>query len=270
MKSSKHRPTEADFEAAISAVLQQAFPALSTNNIQHQLTFRIRIGRTMHNIKSTADDWAAGRCDLLITKDGAHLAILELKRPGIELTEDDRGQGLSYARLMEPWPPLVIVSNESETRIYETFSGKEWTPQNRDETALSHLFTSSATLARSDLTNAVETLLGSSNKCWTPLVRSFSQEQIDRLTGEWGDLEILFSLTNSKLIEQTNCLTLYMSRCRPVGIVPRRIGVNRGETHAVINERFEMTNSTRWRSQLRSELRIRNRIRCGCHHRTEG
>jgi hypothetical protein len=35
-------------------------------------------------------------------------AVLELKRPGLALAADDRDQGLSYARLMQPWAPLVI------------------------------------------------------------------------------------------------------------------------------------------------------------------
>ena len=42
--------------------------------------------------------------------------FLELKRPGSLLTTDDDEQGLSYARMLHPRPPLVVVTNGQATR----------------------------------------------------------------------------------------------------------------------------------------------------------
>jgi type I site-specific restriction endonuclease len=43
------------------------------------------------------------------------LAVLEVKRPGLELTDSDGAQGLSYARQMEPMPPLLVITNGATT-----------------------------------------------------------------------------------------------------------------------------------------------------------
>ena len=47
----------------------------------------------------------------MLEMDGKPIAIFELKRPGIAISDDDREQGISYARLITPMPPLVIISN---------------------------------------------------------------------------------------------------------------------------------------------------------------
>jgi hypothetical protein len=194
MPTRKTRPTEADMEAHISKVLQHAFPTLSTVNIRHQLSFQIRLGRRKYDIKSGVRDWAKGRCDILLTKDDRPLAIVELKRPDIALTKDDGSQGLSYARLMDPWPPLVIVSNGKDTLFFETFSGREWQPTSLDEAALATLMKTSASLAETDLKHAVDTLLGANEKCWTSIAREFTEHQISGLTGSLGDLLSPFPL----------------------------------------------------------------------------
>jgi type I site-specific restriction endonuclease len=63
------------------------------------------------------------RSDVLVSHNGKPLAVLELKRPGQALTESDEKQGLSYAALLHPPPPLVVVTNGSDTRILDSYSG---------------------------------------------------------------------------------------------------------------------------------------------------
>jgi hypothetical protein len=52
-----------------------------------------------------------------------------LKGPREELTDDDRGQGISYARLVDPIAPLVLVTNGADRRLYDTITGGQLSPR---------------------------------------------------------------------------------------------------------------------------------------------
>ncbi|WP_456763170.1 hypothetical protein [Bradyrhizobium sp. USDA 4011] len=56
---------------------------------------------------------------MLVRWNETPLAVLELKRKGSALTEADVEQGLSYASVIRPRFPLVVVTNGDETRILE-------------------------------------------------------------------------------------------------------------------------------------------------------
>jgi hypothetical protein len=111
--------TEADFEARLSGVLHLAFPFLGPGAIRHQLRFKVRLGHKEVEIDGAAAGNVSGRLDILLTFDDRPLAVLELKRAGRALHEDDRRQALSYARLLEPMAPLAIVTNGSDMRVFE-------------------------------------------------------------------------------------------------------------------------------------------------------
>lgn len=63
-----------------------------------------------------------GRSDLLLTRYGNPIAIVETKAPDHVLTEKDALQALSYARLLLDMAPYAIVTNGRETRVYDTFA----------------------------------------------------------------------------------------------------------------------------------------------------
>jgi Type I restriction enzyme R protein N terminus (HSDR_N) len=75
----------------------------------HQTKFQFQFGRAVVEIDSAAVSRAQARADVLVLCKEAPLAVLELKRPAVPLTEDDQAQGLSYARMLHPRPPLVVV-----------------------------------------------------------------------------------------------------------------------------------------------------------------
>jgi len=86
--------------------------------------------------------------------------VLELKRPDLALSDDDRRQGLSYARLLEPMAPLTIVSNGEQTQVFQTYDGAEWKPESPDATALEQLIRNATRMGAQDIQNAIATLLG--------------------------------------------------------------------------------------------------------------
>jgi type I site-specific restriction endonuclease len=96
-----HNQTEADLEARIATALAVAFPGIDPASIWHQHRFTIRLGHTVAEVDGRATDKVIGRLDVVLVRDGKPLAVLEVKRPGLELTDRDRAQGLSYARQME-------------------------------------------------------------------------------------------------------------------------------------------------------------------------
>ena len=99
--------TEANFEARLSAVLTHALRFIPPGSIRHQLQFSIRLGHKDVQVDGSVGAVAFGRLDILLVHKDRPLAVLELKRPGLPLDDEDRRQGLSYARLLEPMAPLT-------------------------------------------------------------------------------------------------------------------------------------------------------------------
>ena len=184
--------TEAQLEAQLRAAITQAFPWLPSQGISHQLSFTFKLGHNEVTVGGALKNLARARLDVLISFQGKHLAIFELKRPGVAITDDDRDQGLSYARMLHPQPPLVVVSNGTDVSMYETFSGNLWNPAIKSETALKSLVENSTKMATANLKEAVGTLMGSDPIVWMQAVRQVTQQSFDEFTGDWGDLGLPF------------------------------------------------------------------------------
>jgi hypothetical protein len=182
-----NKPTEADLEAEIHAVLATAFPWLQPGDLQHQTRFSFKFGHSTIEIDGTKVSKAEARSDILIYRGDTPLAVLELKRRGVALTDADGEQGLSYARMLHPRPPLVIISNGETTSLLATHTGAPWTPQSASEEELSNLFVAAGKVAEVGIQNAVEVLLGPTSLVWTSAVRAASGAAIADLSGEWDD-----------------------------------------------------------------------------------
>src|SRR5688572_25092336 len=98
---------------------------VSLDQLEIEKTLRLRLGRGLHEYWG---DEVTGRIDVLVkSRFGKNLFILELKREGSTLTDDDRDQGISYARLLDDMDPLVLLTNGQESRFYDTFTREEVT-----------------------------------------------------------------------------------------------------------------------------------------------
>ena len=180
-------PTEADLEAEIHTAICYAFPWIRETAIRHQVTFSVTFGHTGIAIDAAKQLQAEGRADILVYWDKTPLCVFELKRKGVALTADDDAQGLSYANLLRPRFPLVVITNGDETRFLEAHSGSSWQPSSTPELEFKRLLTSASKAATADLKNAVGTLMGSSPAIWLQAIRKASEEQLDALTGAWDD-----------------------------------------------------------------------------------
>lgn len=178
------RETEADLEARVRAAIKVAFPWLPDGAIKHQIKFVFKFGRKSIEVDSSKLRNEA-KLDILLEMDNVPLAVLELKRPGIALTSDDGAQGMSYARLVDPPAPLVVVTNGTEVTFYETHTGKLWEPEEKSDKAFKALVTQASRVAGADLRHAIDTLMGTSPEVWMAAVRVVSIENIEELTASW-------------------------------------------------------------------------------------
>lgn len=179
---------EATLEARLNAELQRIFPTLGALSISHQDVFTLRFGHKLITINGQDNDKAFGRYDVLIKIDEKPIILFELKRPGKELLADDRDQGLSYARLLDSMPPLLVISNGQETEFYTTYDKKPWITDTIDDEALKTLISHGLACAAAEKDDAVKLLLGQQPQIWTDIIKQFTVEKLNVHHGKLKDL----------------------------------------------------------------------------------
>lgn len=142
---------------------------------------------------STALWEKSGRADIIIFYDERPLAVVELKREDLELTDADYEQAQSYANLLTPRPPLVIVTNGRDTHVYDANTGQSWSGEQDAAKEVSRLFTNAGKLAVADMRWAIEALMGRETGVWTSVVRSATARLLDELTDSLGQSESPFA-----------------------------------------------------------------------------
>ncbi|WP_036216156.1 type I restriction enzyme HsdR N-terminal domain-containing protein [Lysinibacillus sphaericus] len=153
-------------------------------DIIHQHIFSVKLGHENIEVKSS---FKRPRADILIKYNGRNLAILELKKPIHVLTDNDRTQGLSYARLLDPIAPLVIVSNGKETKFYNTYTGEEMEDTSVDRKRLQEILTQAHQLADSSLDDAVKVLLGKDPEILGKIVDGINEKSFNDQIGPIND-----------------------------------------------------------------------------------
>jgi hypothetical protein len=113
---------EEDLKARILLPYLSAL-GLSPNQIELEKTLRVKLGRNAIERNTARDFKVTGRLDVLVRSlTGQNLFIVELKRPDADLTEEDRDQGISYARLLDQIAPFVLVTNGRSAALYDTIT----------------------------------------------------------------------------------------------------------------------------------------------------
>ncbi len=110
--------------------LEQAGVAL--DEMKCELSFSLKIGRQsviVGQTKPRKRDTVGGRLDILVQRNGRNLLIVETKADGLQLTDDDRDQAISYARLVHPIAPYAVVTNGKEYRLYDSVTKAQIDPK---------------------------------------------------------------------------------------------------------------------------------------------
>lgn len=96
------------------------------NELFFEKSFTLTIGRNCHKVSSEEQHQiASGRLDILVTRNGNNLFIVEVKKDGAIINDKDIQQATSYARLVHPLAPFAIVTNGKDFHIYDSISREE-------------------------------------------------------------------------------------------------------------------------------------------------
>lgn len=93
-----------------------------TSEISLEKNFSLRLGTSEINISNQESNLKRGRLDILCHKNKKNLFVIELKNDKQSISENDRDQGISYARLLDNIAPFTIVTNGHEVHIYDTIT----------------------------------------------------------------------------------------------------------------------------------------------------
>ena len=184
---------EAEFESRLATALAVAFPNIPRDQLAEQRRFTVRLGHETHEFDSAAQWEKSGRADILISCEGRPLAVLEIKREDLTLTRTDYEQAKSYANQLTPRPPLVIVTNGTETRVYDANTGQAWSGENDAAAAVAQLLANAAKVAAADMRWATEALMGRETGVWTRIVRASTAALIAEMTDPPGAAERPFA-----------------------------------------------------------------------------
>src|SRR6266478_3702370 len=93
------------------------------NEIELERSFRVKIGK--HSVllggehEERKRPVAGARLDILVRRANFNLMVIEVKAEYVELTNDDRDQAISYARLVDPIAPYALVTNGNQYLLYD-------------------------------------------------------------------------------------------------------------------------------------------------------
>ena len=99
----------------------------------YEKSFHLKVGRFTIRTDTEAQIHAAQpRLDILVTRGGQNLFIVEVKGPDIAIDLDDIDQAVCYARLVHPIAPLCLVTNGHVWKLINTITKEELTPDKID------------------------------------------------------------------------------------------------------------------------------------------
>lgn len=180
---------EATLEARIDRVLTSVFPTFRTVNVQHQKSFSIKFGH--HNVIVDLNEPSSypsrAIFDILLTVEDKNIILLELKKEGLPLTNEDISQGLSYARLTHPMPPVTLISNGKDNLFYNTYTKEQINNTNIDLEYIQKLTDNSFELALNDFKDAVSLLLNKEPVLFSKIINQITGSKFKRLLGTVDD-----------------------------------------------------------------------------------
>lgn len=213
---------EATLEARLDRVLTTVFPTFREVKVGHQKSFSIKFGH--HDIKvdlkepSTYPSRAI--LDILLTIGGKNIILLELKKEGLALTDDDVSQGISYARLVHPMPPLTLISNGTDNQFYNTYTKEKIDATTVDLDFIQRLTDNSFLLATKDFKEAVNLLLNREPELFSKIINQITETKFQRLFGDIDDFKK--PICNDFIIERQNIdkiMSLFSAGASLVGII---------------------------------------------------
>ncbi|WP_199119248.1 type I restriction endonuclease [Pedobacter sp. ASV28] len=177
---------ENEFEQHLSHALRTIMPTLQPSQIKTQQSFTVKFGRNRETIEAGGKNnkTRQGIYDLLLCIDGRPLVMLELKKPGSVLSDEDRDQGISYARLTDDITPVTIITNGVDFRIYDTYTKDEIKEQYLDGNFFSKRLQQAASLAKNEFKQSVITLIENDQRILFKLFNKITDTAFNDMIGK--------------------------------------------------------------------------------------
>lgn len=213
---------EATLEARLDRVLTTVFPTFREVQIEHQKSFSIKFGHhdVEVDLKEPSTYPSRTILDILLTIGGKNIILLELKKEDLALTSDDVSQGISYARLVHPMPPLTLISNGTDNRFYNTYTKEKLETTTVDLDFIQRLTDNSFLLATKDFKEAVNLLLNREPELFSKIINQITETKFHRLFGDIDDFKK--PICNDFIIERQNIdkiMSLFSEGASLVGII---------------------------------------------------
>src|SRR5260370_7856215 len=116
------RVTEEDIRTTVTKFFDEI--GVKADEFKFEKELGIKVGQYRYKGEGKQQafqhDQARRMVDFLVTRNGRPLAIIETKAPQRTLNEDDARQVISFARLVPGVAPFAIVTNGTDTHIYDT------------------------------------------------------------------------------------------------------------------------------------------------------
>ncbi|MEA3327513.1 MAG: type I restriction enzyme HsdR N-terminal domain-containing protein [Chloroflexota bacterium] len=92
-----------------------------TNEFSFEDTFSIQLGHNSIIVgkEDSERKTSGGRSDILVTRNGNPIILIETKKPDHKLTNEDAQQAISYARLTSQITPFALLTNGKDTKVYD-------------------------------------------------------------------------------------------------------------------------------------------------------
>jgi len=216
------RINEATLEARLERVLTTVFPTFREVNVEHQKSFSIKFGHHNVDVDLKAPSTYPSRAilDILLTIGGKNIILLELKKESLALTDDDVSQGISYARLVHPMPPLTLISNGTDNQFYNTYTKEKIEATSVDLDFIQRLTDNSFHLATKDFKEAVNLLLNREPELFSKIINQITETKFQRLVGDIDDFKK--PICNDFIIERQNIdkvISFFSGGASLVGII---------------------------------------------------
>lgn len=203
-------------------VLTTAFPTFREVKVEHQKSFSIKFGHHDVNVDLKEPSTYPSRAilDILLTIGGKNIILLELKKEALALTHDDVSQGISYARLVHPMPPLTLISNGTDNQFYNTYTKEKIETTNVDLDFIQRLTDNSFSLATKDFKEAINLLLNREPELFSKIINQITETKFKRLLGDIDDFKK--PICNDFIVERENIektISFFSEGASLVGII---------------------------------------------------
>lgn len=190
------------------------------DDLSFEKNFSLQLGRSKHKVGRIH-----GRLDVLCKHGKQNLFVIEVKGKDVDLLPRDVDQGISYARLVDPIAPFVIVTNGKSTKVVDTITKQELSGS--DIANGSPFWKNGCKLSAGDELNqrleALSRFIGYSKENLTAFSRSQLDDRMQTLKGNRNEL-------HKKYIPD-----LFLSRLEIVDSF-RRFLLSRSQCFALIGE----------------------------------